>query len=168
MRTQVPLVFSLAIMVIGLCVALYSYKQISLARGSINWRTVPAEILSSKVKVSQQEAEKKRTYTVYSANISFRYTVNGQEFTSNHAMVDQPAKTFSRDAEALVAKFPPGKTVMAHYDPANPSYAILETGASKSSYIAFLFGILLMTIGMVFFGFRMLSAPRVVHVGVVY
>lgn len=167
MRTQVPLVFSLAMMVIGLGVALYSYKQINLAKGSANWRSVPAEVVSSKVKATQREGEKKRTYTTYTADISYRYKVNGQEFTSNQVMVEQPAKTFSEDAEELVQQFPPGRTVVAHYDPLNPSQAILLTGAKTSIYIAFSLGLLLAVIGIALFGFRTLAPAWVVQVHVI-
>ena len=141
MKTQVPFVFSFAVMVIGLGVALYSFKQINLARGSHNWPGVPAKIISSEVKATQREAEKKRVYTTLSADIAFQYTVNGKEFTSNLTMIDQPPKTFSTDAQTLVQKYPAGSTVLAHYNPQNPSQALLETGVSRSTYVAFVFGL---------------------------
>lgn len=162
-----PLVFSLAIMVIGLGLALYSYNQIILAKGSANWRTVPAEVISSKVKSTQREGEKKRTYTTYSADISYRYKVNGQEFTSSQVMIEQPPKTFSADAEKLVQQFPPGQTVVAHYDPLNPSQAILISGAKTSIYIAFSIGLLLTVIGIALFGFRMLAPARTVQLQII-
>jgi hypothetical protein len=168
MKTQVPVVFSLALMIIGLGVALYSFKQISLARGSYNWPSVPAKIVSSEVKATQREAEKKRVYTTYSADIAFQYTVNGKEFTSNLAMIDQPPKTFSTDAQTLVQKYPPGSTVMAHYNPQNPNQAILEMGVARSTYVAFVVGVVLAALGLGLFGFRMLSTPRVVHIGLIY
>jgi hypothetical protein len=168
MKTQVPFIFSFALMVIGLGVALYSYKQMSLGKGSLTWPAVPAKIVSSDVKTTQREAEKKRVYTAYTADITFHYSVNGKEFNSNLAMVDQPPKTFGPDARALVQKYPVGSTAVAHYNPQNPSQAVLEVGVGKSTYLAFGFGILLAVIGMGLFGFRMLSAPQVVRVGIIY
>ncbi|MDB6034040.1 MAG: hypothetical protein JWM16_4378 [Verrucomicrobiales bacterium] len=168
MKTQVPLVFSLALMVIGLGLALYSFKQISLGKGSLNWPAVPATVVSSAVKATERVGEKKRVYTTYSADIAFHFTVDGKEFTSNLAMVDQPPKTFATDAQALVQRYPAGSTTMAHYNPQNPSEAVLETGVAKSTYVAFVFGLVLAALGVGLFGYRMLSAPRLVEIGLIY
>src|SRR4051812_24644963 len=137
MKTQVPFVFSLALMVIGLGLALYTFKQISLGKGSLNWPAVPATIDSSEVKATERVGEKKRVYTTYSADIAFHFTVSGKEFTSNMAMIDQPPKTFAADAQALVQKYPAGSTAMAHYNPQNPTEAVLETSVATSTYVAF-------------------------------
>jgi hypothetical protein len=165
MKTQVPFAFSLALMVIGLGSALYSFKQISLAKGSLNWPAVPATVVSSEVKATERVGEKKRVYTTYSANIAFRFTLNGKEFNSNMVMVDQPPKTFATDAQALVQKYPAGSSAMAHYNPQNPTEAVLETGVARSTYVAFVFGLVVAALGIGLFGFRMLSAPRMVEVG---
>jgi hypothetical protein len=129
-KNHIALLFAFMVMALGLGTALYSYKKINLARASLSWPQIPARIISSEVKATERTAERKRAYTTYRADIAFSYKINGTEFTSHQAVIDQPEKTFAADAKALVARFPAGKSVMAHYNPANNFEAVLESGIS--------------------------------------
>jgi|1185.fasta_scaffold240934_2 hypothetical protein len=168
MKRQVALFFAFILMALGLALALHSLKKINLARASLNWPSVPARIISSEVKATTRTGEKKRVYTTYRADISFVYTVNGKEFNSHEPSIDQPEKTFATDAKALVAKYPAGKSATARYNPADVFEAVLEPGPAASSYVAFIVGLVLAVLGMAWFGYRLLSAPRIINVQILW
>jgi hypothetical protein len=168
MKPQVAMFLAFVIMAMGLGLALSTFKKINLARASLHWPSVPARIISSQVKATERTGEKKRVYRTYRADISFVYTVNGKEYNGRQPSIDQPEKTFATDAKALVAKYPAGKSVTARYNPADVFEAVLEPGTASASYVAFFFGLLLAMAGMAWFGFRLLSAPRVVNVRLIW
>lgn len=151
---NVPLIFALVFVILGLVVSLISYRRLSVGRASTNWPSVPGQIISSEVKTIEHVAERKRAYVTYRAEISFGYDVNGRHWVSSQPLIDQPEKTYAAEARALVAKYPAGAGVRVYYDPANPSLSVLERGALPSTYVAFGFGLAVTLLGLALFGFK--------------
>jgi hypothetical protein len=89
-------------------------------------KPVPATILASKS--WQQDVELFWT-------VEFSYVVDGEEYVSTKPAVS-PVKNYShRRVTALVRQCTPGARVEAHYDPADPSFAVLLPEASASWHL---------------------------------
>ena len=82
----------------------------------------------------------------YSSSISYRYTVDGEEFVSSQISMakkfDAYVSTFSGRGDAAyeatwLAKYPVGKHVTVYYNPNNPANALLERDEAWLAYLFF-------------------------------
>lgn len=134
------------------------------------WRQVRAEswpTVSGVVTKSEVESHSDSDGTTYSAEISFRYQVNGQANESDTWRFGAGSSSDSSEARGVVRRYPVGQPVTVHYDPNDPSSAVLEVGVQGSD----LFLLLFMTpfnvvmLGIWFFGAASLlpkgSRPRI-------
>lgn len=102
-----------------------------LATASQAWPQTPAKVVSAELRTTDI-AEGKFATTGYSATVEFEYAVAGvsrRGATSRHC--DRPTENRS-DAEARLARYPAGASVVARYDPGDPERAVLEAGHSES------------------------------------
>jgi hypothetical protein len=66
---------------------------------------------------------------LYRAEVSYRYSVDGQEFVATRSRFgDRLEVSWSAAAANLVRRYPVGTAVHVHYDPTDPSEAVLEPG----------------------------------------
>ena len=100
--------------------------QAFVARG---WTPTACEVVSSRVEHSDDTAR---------ADIVYRYTVGGREYTSNryHFM---PGSTNDSTVPAVVAQHAPGTKFECYVDPADPSNAVINRTPTWWYYIGFLF-----------------------------
>ncbi|MBI3878120.1 MAG: DUF3592 domain-containing protein [Verrucomicrobia bacterium] len=75
----------------------------------------------------------------YSAKIFYTYEVNGQKLTGDQYHFGNMSNSDSRWANATVAAHPAGKEVTIHYDPADPTRAVLKTGIEGDELFLALF-----------------------------
>jgi hypothetical protein len=96
------------------------------------WPYVRGAIVSSAVEEFQQRDSDGRLRTSYRPAVEFAYTVNGLALRSRQIKVGLEVSGSRGIAEMTVNKYPEGKAVDVHYDPADPSNAALEnpTGAT--------------------------------------
>ena len=82
----------------------------------------------------------------YSANIRYRYTVEGKKYVSGQISLaknfDRFLDTFSGRGDAAyegtwLAKYPVGKKVLVYFDPDDPSNALLERDEAALAYLFF-------------------------------
>lgn len=67
--------------------------------------------------------------TTHYPRLSYQYAVNGQAFTSNRYYLHDYGACSYNQARNLIEQYPPGKTVTAYFDTANPKVAILNTAS---------------------------------------
>lgn len=82
---------------------------------------VEATILSSET-YTYTDTEGQSNYGV---DIAYRYTVDGQTYTSESVFPGEDHGTSASRAEDLVAEYQPDTTVTAYVDPADPTVAYL-------------------------------------------
>ncbi|MBN2472796.1 MAG: DUF3592 domain-containing protein [Anaerolineae bacterium] len=83
----------------------------------------------------------------FNPRITYRYTVDGQDYVSTRVSVDataeQPASLNRRQVERLVRSFSKGRPVPVFYDPASPQDAWLIESADRGGPLARWLGFLL-------------------------
>jgi hypothetical protein len=77
--------------------------------------------------------------TTYSADIRYRYTVAGQEYTSSGYSFSEMSSSGGGYSRSLVDRHPPGKRVTVYYDPENPASAVLATEVPPMMWFLSLF-----------------------------
>ena len=101
--------------------ALYkAWKNVQMAKASMNWPTTAGRIMASDVKkvVFRRQPQ-----------ISYSYSVNGSPFTSQRVSFAGGYKP--KEVDPILARYPIGTEVVVAYDPQNPAEAALETGVNK-------------------------------------
>jgi hypothetical protein len=110
------------------------------------WLTVPGAVLNSEVKISRHHGSKGRTTVTYEPTVSYQYKIKNQSYNGNH--IGFGTTTYSKGkAEKIIALYPMGSPVTVHYDPADPSQAVLETKA-KAGVTFLALGIILIVLGV--------------------
>ena len=101
--------------------ALYkAWKNVQLAKASVNWPTTQGRVTASDVKKVMFRRQ---------PQISYAYSVNGTPFTSQRVSFAGGYKP--RDVDPVLARYPAGIEITVAHDPQNPAEATLETGANK-------------------------------------
>lgn len=134
------IVLGLVLLIPGACLSAWSawimYRDTRLS----GWPTVRAEIISS-------SAERPASGEFSLFRISYAYEVEGKRYTSDRYSNKQ--KRYStEEAERLVDRNPPGKPVLATYDPGDPSMAVLEHEFPVWTIPALIVGLLLACNGL--------------------
>lgn len=82
---------------------------------------------------------------VHRANVSYRYTVNGQEVTGNRVYFGDRIRTsWSYFAREIIAQHPAGSGVTVYYDPERPHEAVLVPGVPGGVVAMMCFSIVLL------------------------
>lgn len=140
------LIFGLLFAPIGFVVAFYFGKPIlDDAKASTHWPSVEGVVQRSEVTTSRNSDNK----TMYSAQVVYSYTVDGREFENDTVSFGGKISTnSSRYARNVTNRYPVGRQVRVHYEPAAPANAVLEPGVTWRSYIVFAVGIAFLLVGL--------------------
>lgn len=104
----------------GLAFTLWGEYQKKEARESANWPTVTGQIITSYVESNtDQDGD-----TYYSAEIEYRYPVDGDEYTGSTVRIG--GHPYS--AHEVVRRYPLYKEVSVAHNPVTPSRSVLEPG----------------------------------------
>ncbi len=131
------------ILLAGLLVFGLGLREMYLASASASWPTCPGYVVYSEVKESVRRDI--GDAPSYSANVTYKYEVDGKEYTSDTVFFGQYNSGFTGIVKKIVERYPVRKRVTVHYDPRNPQTAVLETGWSWGAF-------LLATVGLIFAG----------------
>lgn len=129
--TFIMLVFFAA----GIGVSIWGWSVLQNARISDSWPTTDGEILSSNVRVDNDDDG-----TSYFGDVTFQYFVDDIPYTSDNVSFGQYGSSDRDHAASIVARYPAGEGVTVHYDPADPETAVLEPGVTWSSYFLLAMG----------------------------
>ncbi|ADI02888.1 DUF3592 domain-containing protein [Syntrophothermus lipocalidus] len=142
-RTKEILGFSF-IMLAGIAVTIWGARIVYQALASLSWPSCPGRVVSSQVKDISHEP---RDGPSYWAEVVYRYTVDGKEYTSENVFFGQYSSGSPGPARRLVDRYPAGKEVTVHYAPDNPALAVLEIGFSWAAFAVLLIGIIFTAVG---------------------
>jgi len=138
-------------LVIGVLVAAWGFSTLSRAKASKSWPSVEGTVVSSEVteerETSSSSRRGRRESVTYGAEISYEYAVEGRRYTSDRVSFGQYKSSNRGHAAGIVGRYPEGKKVDVHYDPAGPGTAVLEPGAGGGAYIPLLIGVVFVIAG---------------------
>ena len=77
--------------------------------------------------------------TTYSPHIVYRYSVDGQEYTSDRYMYGEGSTSDHNGVAEIVAKYPARASIMVYYDPLKPSESLLHLDVPGLHYFLLLF-----------------------------
>ncbi|UCD75213.1 MAG: DUF3592 domain-containing protein [Phycisphaerales bacterium] len=101
--------------------------------------TVSGVILSSGISSHQSTDSDGHTTTQHKAEITFSYEVVGVSYTGDTYRFGAFSSSDRGHAEGVIARYPEGAEVEVHYNPADPSEAVLEVGIGAMQMFLFLF-----------------------------
>jgi hypothetical protein len=129
-----------ALVVLGLLVG-GAYLVWREYRQQHDYQQVEGEILHAEIGVGQiQQAHVQQQS--YTKHLQYRYTVAGKEYVGERIKLLGTQSSTSREGiEKLLARYPAGTKVPVHYDPLDPSRAVLETGYSWGSILFLALGL---------------------------
>ena len=144
--------------------ALFFYwgqPMLAKATASEKWPVVQGIVKSSDVATSKDNDGQ----SMYSPNVVFEYTVAGSKYISTSVDVGLGwSSSSSASAYRVVNKYPAGDSVEVAYDPADPSYGVLETGAHFTNHLMYwlgpalaLMGLMIGVVPLLKFGFAMFA-----------
>ena len=119
---QPPLLLLALGLAAGIALAFYSGRAIYRAWVSQHWPTAEAIVTGSEIQVSRS-----RRSVQYQPHIEYRYSVAGQEYSSDvlsFAAVGTGADT----AREWTERYPRGSSVQVHYAPDDPAVSCVSCG----------------------------------------
>jgi hypothetical protein len=133
-----PSLFSLVFIAIGGAILNYAAKTAAKARQSLSWPTVEGEIAHSAI-LYQTNTTNTNDRATFKADISYRYKINGKNYSSAKVSHLDFATSSTSRAQSLVERYPDKSRVTVCYNPADPSEAVLEPGSTGG--ISILYGV---------------------------
>ena len=97
-----------------------AWKNVQMAKASVNWPTTSGRITA---------AETKKVLFRRQPQITYSYSVNGNPYASQRVSFAGGYKP--NQVDPVLARYPIGSEVVVAHDPQNPAEATLETGANK-------------------------------------
>jgi hypothetical protein len=137
----------IAFLIGGLIFIGVAMKQYMTAkRAEKTWLTATGVVLNSDIKVHQSRSSRGQTTKYYKLQVSYQYQVKDQTFNGDR--LGFGSGNFGKSkANKKFALYPQGAQVTVHYDPIDPSKAVLETEATDGGKFLTL-GIFLLAIGV--------------------
>ncbi len=103
-----------------------------------------------RVTFSEMITEERKTSSMgpsHRAKVVYEYEVQGKPFTSDSVLLVGTVSV--RREQEIVNRYPVGRSVHVHYNPAKPEEALLEPGVTRSTFAAMGIGAGLFLVGLV-------------------
>lgn len=140
--TLVGIVF----IVIGLVLLLVGIGQKKKAKAAEEWPTVQGMIMSSGLQEKRHyDSDTHRTSVTYEPQVQYEYSLMGTSYQGNSLSFGKASYNYNT-ATKKIAPYPQGASVTVHYDPADPSKAVLETKSAGGTFLIIM-GIFFLAIG---------------------
>ena len=133
-----PSIISLVLISIGWAILHYAIKMAARVRQRSSWPSTEGEIAHSAVLYQMDTTATTNGAPTYKADVSYRYKVNGANYSSSRISLVDFASSTGR-AQSIVGRYPDRSTVRVYYNPANLAEAVLEPGSGSG--ISFLYAI---------------------------
>ena len=140
-----------AFFLLGAGLAVFGFVQRKKAKTTETWPAAGGSIVSSRL--DQNTRTERRdghsyTSTSYTPIVEYTYEVGGKTYQGNKVF---PGASMSYDhgtAQGIVNRYQPGAAVTVHYDPTDPTQAVLET-KSKGGNLFLILGAVFAVLGMI-------------------
>lgn len=144
-------IFSIIALSIGIGLSIYGKKVLNNAKESVNWPKTNGKVISSHVEKSRSTSgtgSSRKTSTTYHANVDYEYYLKNKVFRSDNVYFGQGGSSNSSQAYDVVNRYPKGKKITVYYKPDNHEIAVIEPGATWSSYMILVGGIIFSVVGI--------------------
>ena len=135
---------------IGVVVLVVGLWMRASAAERATWPTAEGTVLSTSISSERKRTgtrKKRRTKTMYTAHVRYRYTVDGKRYESRKIGPSQSSTSSRSSAQAVLDRYPSGSKIQAIYNPDDPREAYLEPGGGGFALILILAGGLLLAGG---------------------
>ncbi|MFT4639449.1 MAG: hypothetical protein ACI8T1_002774 [Verrucomicrobiales bacterium] len=153
--------FGLLAFVGGIALAIWGAREWQSALSSKDWPTVPGTILQSevtkKMKARRPGQKSHQTRTQFTSEIRYSYVVNETCYTGARVSYSDYSSSNEAQMEAVVARYPKGKSVTVYYEPENSSNSLLESGFGWTPVAIIAVGVVFTLVG----GITLLRTRRV-------
>ena len=149
----IPLLFCFGIGVIWA-----AWSEWHLATASQTWPTAQATITSSGISESHDDDG-----TTYHPEVEYRFTVKGKEYTNSKISATGLSSSHESEVQQIIDQYPEGSTQTVHYNPADPSTAILQAGLAKGDNEPMILGgvgVFLLFLSVALFLYALLNLSR--------
>ena len=157
-----PSIISLVLISIGWAILHYAIKMAARVRQRSSWPSTEGEIAHSAVLCQTDTWAPRRGGATYKADISYRYKVNGANYSSSRISLLDFAYTADR-AQRIVGRYPDKARVRVYYNPADCSEAVLERGSADGIGFLYLVGGTFAAVGVFFLIVSLTGHVRVGH-----
>lgn len=145
--------FGAVFLLVGLSVTYHiGIKPILKSRDAKTWNTVPATVVSSKVKshTSRSDGHDRTTYSVY---IAYRYEINDEEFVGDQYSFTGGSSSGRAGKQNIVNQYPTGRTFDLFVNSANPEESVIVRNLGNRIFAGFI------PLVFVFAGIGIMSIP---------
>ncbi len=119
----------LAVGIFSAAIGAYGTNLIQDANSTKDWPTVQGKIVTAEVRPGGTEGKSRPA-------VRFQYSLRGSIYRSEQYRRNVAGQLMNTAAaEALVKKYPVGTQVLVHYEPENPSNAIIEQDDPTLGYL---------------------------------
>ncbi len=151
---RIELAIGVAFLAVGVFLFVRSAADVDEATRSAGWPVTDGTIVASRVHVSSTPATpgSRDHPTGYAATTTYRaeveYTYVAEGTSQRGSRVSFESQGDRRTAERTVAKYPPGRRVRVHYDPAATDRSVIEAGLRESTDIGMVGGWFFLLLGL--------------------
>ena len=150
MNIGFPSLISLAFVGIGYFLIRYALKVTDKARQSLSWPSIEGDIAHSATLYETNRSPSSGGVTAtYKADVSYRYQVNGKDYSSSTITLLDVSSTLGR-AQSIVDQYPDKSKVQVFYNPADPSESVLEPGNPPGLFVLYLVSGMFSVGGLIF------------------
>jgi hypothetical protein len=134
--SMLEIVGGAAIATVGLVKLVTALRTWRTAAASRSWRRVEGVITESqvvpyRVRISGEGSGSR----IYRPMIRYRYTVDGNEYTSDRIYYGRPlGRPWRGQLDKLVRRYPAGRAASVYVPPGDPELGLLEPGAKVGLY----------------------------------
>ena len=133
--------FTLVMLLCGAGIVAVGLFALQRHRAAADWPRTPAQIETSAVVSERRFAEDGQGTLMYRPQISYRYSAPGGSYRGDKIAVTGRLYPREEQARRAIARYPAGAMVVARYNPADASEAILERDGAGGVWFV-LFGLL--------------------------
>jgi hypothetical protein len=154
--------FGLGLGALGGLLSVFGIYFLFIANESLSWSSVEGSVVKAEVRtdVSLRNSATGATpnaHVEYYVSVNYTYDIEGNPYFSSRysfGQGDRASRHYRERADAVAAaasRFPDGTAVTVHYDPKQPTEAVLATGWNWGTFAPLLIGIFLGGSGWLFY-----------------
>ena len=117
----------LIFLIMGAFALSFGWKALKKEREAARWPSAPGIVISSELESYMDTDSEGDLLTFYRPKITYQYEVEGDVYTCNTVKTTPfGSSNLPKGPEKKLAAYPVGKQVVVHYDPTDPSNALME------------------------------------------
>ncbi|MDA3894800.1 MAG: DUF3592 domain-containing protein [Desulfobacteraceae bacterium] len=144
-------IMTLAMFAVGIFLMSWAGYEMKGAAESRAWPEAQGSITSSHVSKETSRDSEQRLRTTYYPNVAYQYQIAGRGYTGTRINFGGRTGGMEWVAQRTVDRYPAGKIIIVHYNPQEPTYAVLEAGITWGLILLFLMGVVFIAAGVLCF-----------------